>query len=300
MSVIPASTPVTAAVGITPRPSLFRFRLKGVPWLPLLILLLIIVSAIGGESIPPQDPNGLNLAAAFRPPFWQAGGSYEYLLGTDNLGRDVLSRIIAGARVSAIVALYAIVFSGAIGTMLGIIAGYFGGIVDALIIRIAEIMMAIPSLALALIISASMAPGLSTVVVVIVLTYWTWYCRIIRSEILSLRERDYVSFAKIAGCGPLTIFFRHLLPNIFNTLLILMTLQVGQVILFEASLSFLGLGIQAPDTSWGLMLADARQYITYAWWGITMPGIVIMLTCLSSNLIGDWLRDLLDPKRRQL
>src|SRR5262249_43132778 len=148
--------------------------------------------------------------------------------------------------------------------------------------------------------SATMEPGLSTVIIVIVLTYWTWYARIIRSEILSLRERDYVAFAKVAGVSSLTIFFRHLLPNIFNTLIVLMTLQVGQVILFEASLSFLGLGIQAPDTSWGLMLADARQYITYAWWGITMPGIAIMLTCLSSNLVGDWLRDLLDPKRRQL
>lgn len=298
MSVTSAPIPATAAAA--PLPFFVRFRLKGAPWIPIVVLALVLIAAIGGESMTPHDPNALNLAAAFKPPFWQAGGSFEYLLGTDNLGRDVLSRIIAGARVSAIVSLYAIVFSGAIGTMLGIVAGYFGGIVDAVIIRIAEIKMAIPGLALALIFSATMDPGLSTVVIVIVLTYWTWYCRIIRSEVLSLRERDYVSFAKVAGCGPITIFFRHLLPNIFNTLLVLMTLQVGQVIIFEASLSFLGLGIQAPDTSWGLMLADARQYITYAWWGITMPGIAIALTCLSSNLVGDWLRDLLDPKRRQL
>lgn len=297
-----ASTPVEVPVAATDRKAgLFSpLRLRGVPWIPLVILAMVLIAALGGESLAPHDPNGLNLAAAFKPPFWQAGGTYEYLLGTDNLGRDVLSRIMAGARVSAIVALYAIVFSGAIGTMLGIVAGYFGGITDAIIIRIAEIKMAIPSLALALIFSATMEPGLSTVIIVIVLTYWTWYARIIRSEILSLRERDYVAFAKVAGVGSLTIFFRHLLPNIFNTLVVLMTLQVGQVILFEASLSFLGLGIQAPETSWGLMLADARQYITYAWWGITMPGIAIMLTCLSSNLVGDWLRDLLDPKRRQL
>jgi peptide/nickel transport system permease protein len=277
-----------------------RLRLKGVPWIPLTILTLVIIAAIGGDLIAPHDPGALNLGLAFRPPFWQAGGSFEYLLGTDNLGRDVLSRIIAGARVSAIVTIYAIIFSGAIGTLLGITAGYFGGIVDTVIVRVAEIKMAIPGLALALILSATMEPGLSTVIVVIVLTYWTWYARIIRSEILSLRERDYVAYARVAGCGHGTIFLRHLLPNIFNTLLVLATLQVGQVILFEASLSFLGLGIQAPDTSWGLMLADARQYITHAWWGITMPGIAIMLTCLSSNLTGDWLRDLLDPKRRQL
>ena len=300
MSVTSAPAPAPAATAEAELPFFVRFRLKGAPWIPLIILALVLIAAIGGESLTPHDPNGLNLAASFKPPFWQAGGTSEYLLGTDNLGRDVLSRIIAGARVSAIVSLYAIVFSGAIGTMLGIVAGYFGGVVDMIIVRIAEIKMAIPGLALALIFSATMEPGLSTVIIVIVLTYWTWYARIIRSEILSLRERDYVAFAKVAGVGSLTIFFRHLLPNIFNTLLVLMTLQVGQVILFEASLSFLGLGIQAPDTSWGLMLADARQYITYAWWGITMPGIAIMLTCLSSNLTGDWLRDLLDPKRRQL
>jgi peptide/nickel transport system permease protein len=300
MSVTSAPAPVPEVATSGASRFYARLRLKGAPWIPLFILAMVLVAAIGGEGLTPHDPNGLNLGAAFKPPFWQTGGTTEYLLGTDNLGRDVLSRIIAGARVSAIVALYAIVFSGAIGTMLGIIAGYFGGIVDTIIVRIAEIKMAIPGLALALIFSATMDPGLSTVIIVIVLTYWTWYARIIRSEILSLRERDYVAFARVAGCGSMTIFFRHLLPNIFNTLVVLMTLQVGQVILFEASLSFLGLGIQAPDTSWGLMLADARQYITYAWWGITMPGIAIMLTCLSSNLTGDWLRDLLDPKRRQL
>jgi peptide/nickel transport system permease protein len=300
MSVTSAPAPASVAPASGTAGLYSRLRLKGAPWIPLSILAMVLIAAIGGENLTPHDPNGLNLAVAFKPPFWQAGGTYEYLLGTDNLGRDVLSRIIAGARVSAIVCLYAIVFSGAIGTMLGIISGYFGGIIDMIIVRIAEIKMAIPGLALALIFSATMEPGLSTVIIVIVLTYWTWYARIIRSEILSLRERDYVAFAKVAGCNSMTIFFRHLLPNIFNTLVVLMTLQVGQVILFEASLSFLGLGIQAPETSWGLMLADARQYITYAWWGITLPGIAIMLTCLSSNLTGDWLRDLLDPKRRQL
>jgi peptide/nickel transport system permease protein len=300
MSVTSAPAETGASTLSSVKPFGMRFCLKGVPWIPLFILALVLIGAIGGEDIAPQDPNGLNLAAAFRPPFWQANGSLEHILGTDNLGRDVLSKIIVGARVSVIVSFYAIIFSGAIGTLLGIIAGYFGGWVDTVIVRIAEIKMSIPSLALALILSATLDPGLTTVVIVIVFTYWTWYARIIRSEILSLKERDYVAFAKVAGCGPLTIFRRHLLPNIFNTLLVLATLQVGQVIIFEASLSFLGLGIQAPDVSWGLMLADARQYITYAWWGITMPGIAIMLTCLSSNLVGDWLRDLLDPQRRQL
>ncbi len=273
---------------------------NGAPLLPLLILVLVAVGAVGGDAVLPHDPNELNLAAAFHPPFFQAGGSFDYPLGTDNLGRDLLSRIIAGSNVAVVVSLYAIVFAGSIGTMLGMLAGYCGGWIDALILRATEIQMSIPSLALALLLAATLEQGLPTVVLVIVLTYWSWYARIIRSEILSLRERDYIALARIAGCGPVTIFRRHLLPNVLNTLLVLATLQVGQVILFEASLSFLGLGIQQPDISWGLMLADARQYIDTAWWTITMPGIAIMLTCLASNLVGDWLRDLLDPKLRQL
>ncbi|MBM3554443.1 MAG: ABC transporter permease [Alphaproteobacteria bacterium] len=277
-----------------------RVGATGLPWVSGTMLLLVVVAALFGEAIAPHDPNGFNLAAAFKPPAWQEGGSLAYLLGTDNLGRDVLSRIIAGARVSLIVAAYAIVFSGVIGALIGMISGYFGGRVDAVIMRLVDIQMSIPSLALALMIAAVLSPSLSTVVIVIAITYWTWYARIVRGEILSLKERDYVALAKVAGCGTATIFHRHLLPNVMNTLLVLATLQVGQVIIFEASLSFLGLGIQSPEVSWGLMLADARNYITKAWWTITLPGVAIMLTCLSSNLVGDWLRDTFDPKRRQL
>lgn len=270
------------------------------PWLPLFILGAVGLCAVAGSYISPFDPNEFNLAASFRPPVWQQGGSFAHLLGTDNLGRDILSRIMAGSRVSVIVCLYAILFSGAIGALIGMIAGYFGGVVDAVLMRVVEIQQSVPSIALALILAAALEPGLSTVVVVIVVSFWAWYARIIRGEIIALKERDYIAFARVAGVGAATIFARHLLPNILNTLIVLATLQVGQVILFEASLSFLGLGIQQPDVSWGLMLADARQYITNAWWGITMPGIAIMLTCLSANLFGDWLRDRLDPKLRQL
>jgi peptide/nickel transport system permease protein len=273
---------------------------SGLPYLSLLIFALVVIAAIGGETIAPHDPNGLDLGSAFKPPFWLDGGSVDYPLGTDNLGRDIFSRIIAGARVTLTVAVYAIVISGGIGALIGMISGYFGKIVDTLIMRLVDIQMSIPSLALALVIATVLSPSLSTVIVVISITYWTWYARIIRGEILSLKERDYVALAKVAGCSTTTIFIRHLLPNILNTLLVLASLQVGQVIIFEASLSFLGLGIQTPDVSWGLMLADARNYIGNAWWAITLPGVAIMLTCLSANLIGDWLRDTLDPKRRQL
>ncbi len=277
----------------------YRHWAASLPWGPLAILFAVLIAAIFGAWLMPHDASQMNLAAALRPPAWQAGGTLQHLLGTDNLGRDILSRLIAGARTAAIVAAYAIVLSGALGALIGMIAGYFGGIVDAIIMRIVDIQMSIPSLALALVLAAVLEQGLSTVIIVIIVTYWTWYARIIRGEILSLKERDFVALAKVAGCGTPTIFLRHFLPNIFNTLLVLATLQVGQVILFEASLSFLGLGIQAPDVSWGLMLSDARGYIANAWWVITLPGIAIMLTCLASNLCGDWLRDTFDPMRRQ-
>jgi peptide/nickel transport system permease protein len=273
---------------------------SGIPYLSLAIFALVVIAAIGGENIAPHDPNGLDLGSAFKPPSWLEGGSIDYLLGTDNLGRDIFSRIIAGARISLEVAVYAIVISGGIGALVGMISGYFGKTVDTIIMRLVDIQMSIPSLALALVVATVLSPSLTTVIVVISITYWTWYARIIRGEILSLKQRDYVALARIAGCSTPTIFRRHLLPNILNTLLVLASLQIGQVIIFEASLSFLGLGIQSPDVSWGLMLADARSYITNAWWAITLPGIAIMLTCLSANLIGDWLRDTLDPRRRQL
>ena len=276
-----------------------NLRGTGVPWLSVIVIACLAIGALGGEAIAPWDPNALDLANVFKPPVWAEAGSISHPLGTDNLGRDIFSRIIAGARVSFTVSLYVILLSGGVGALVGLVAGYFGGIVDAVLMRIADIQMSIPSLALALMLAAVLRPSFSTVVTVIVITYWTWYARIVRGEVLSLKDRDYVALARIAGCSAITILRRHLLPNIANTLLVLATLQVGQVIVFEASLSFLGLGIQQPDVSWGLMLADARGYMTKAWWLIAMPGVVIMLTCLSCNLVGDWLRDTLDPKRKQ-
>jgi peptide/nickel transport system permease protein len=300
--VIAQAEPAGPQIGAVPQRLGRARRLwrTGFPLLPAILFGLVVVAGVSGETLAPQDPGGLNLGAAFRPPAWVAGGSITYPLGTDNLGRDVLSRIIAGANIALVVAAYAIVLSGSVGALVGMIAGYFGGKVDAIIMRLVDIQMSIPSLALALVLAAVLSPSLSTVVTVITITYWTWYARIIRGEILSLKERDYVALARVAGVSTPMIFARHLLPNILNTLLVLATLQIGQVIIFEASLSFLGLGIQTPDVSWGLMLADARNYIGNAWWAITMPGIAIALTCLSANLIGDWLRDTIDPKRRQL
>ena len=273
---------------------------RGFPWTAASILLLVLVCALGSPFIAPHAPDAISLRDAMQPPVWEEGGSTRFLLGTDNLGRDILSRIIAGARISVTIAAYAIVLSGFIGALLGMAAGYFGGIVDAVISRLIDIQMSVPALPLAMLFAAVLPPGEGMVVIVIVLTYWTWYARIVRGEVLSLRERDYIALAKVAGVSTPMIFLRHLTPNILNIMLVLATLQFGSVIVFEAGLSFLGLGIQPPQVSWGGMLADGRNFIEVAWWLITIPGIAIMAACLASNLVGDWLRDTFDPMRRQI
>ena len=286
-----------------PRPLLSRLLRRGDSGFPVVaatVLALVLICALFGPWLSPHDAGRIALSEAMTPPAWLAGGSVDHLLGTDNLGRDILSRIIAGARVSAHVALYAIVLSGLIGTVLGMAAGYFGGVVDAVISRLIDVQMSVPSIPLAMLFAAVLPPGEAMVVFIIVLSYWTWYARLVRGEVLSLRERDFVKLARIAGVGTMTIFYRHLAPNVLNMLLVLATLQFGSVIVFEAGLSFLGLGIQPPNVSWGGMLSDGRNFIEVAWWLITMPGLAIMAACLASNLVGDWLRDTFDPVRRQL
>ena len=280
-----------------------RFRLirsGKVPWIAGGTLLLLVFCAIFADVISPWDPTALNLGKALKPPIWEDGSVAGHLLGTDNLGRDILSRIIEGARVTLEVGIYAIVLSGGLGALMGMISAYFGGVVDAVIMRLVDIQMSIPPIALALVLAAALSPGMSTVIVVIVLSYWTWYARIVRGEVLSLRERDFVKLARVAGCSTPVILWRHILPNVVNTLLVLASLQLGSVIIFEATLSFLGLGVQSPEMSWGLMLNDARPYMSRAWWTITLPGVAIMIVCLAANVFGDWMRDTLDPRRRQL
>ena len=293
---------MSEAVGL-PKPFLARFLRRadsGFPFVAATVLALVLLCALVGPWLAPHDAGKIALDDAMTPPAWTAEGSSAHLLGTDNLGRDILSRIIAGARVSANVALYAIVLSGFLGTVLGMVAGYFGGVVDALVSRLIDVQMSVPSIPLAMLFAAVLPPGEAMVVFIIVLSYWTWYARLVRGEVLSLRERDFIKLAKIAGVATPVIFYRHLAPNLLNLLLVLATLQFGSVIVFEAGLSFLGLGIQPPNVSWGGMLADGRNFIDVAWWLITMPGLAIMAACLASNLLGDWLRDTFDPLRRQI
>jgi len=270
------------------------------PVLPSVILAIVVGAAIFAPFLAPFDQDYFDLGGSLQPPAWMIGGTSEYLLGTDNTGRDILSRIIYGARISLLVGFLAVGLAGTVGTVLGLVAAYFEGWVDALIMRIVDIQMSVPSILLALILSAAIGPGLATVIMVIMIVYWTYYARLVRSEVLSVKTRDFVSLARVVGCSDRRIVFRHILPNVVNSIVVLATVQLGTVIIFEATLSFLGLGVQPPTPAWGSMLADGRTYVGSAWWLSVFPGLAITLTVLSVNLFGDWLRVKWDPKRRRL
>ncbi len=270
-------------------------------WLPLVLLVgILIVPALFAPLLAPHDPLEGYLAKKLKPPAWVAGGSWEHPLGTDPLGRDILSRLIYGARVSLSVSLVAIGVGGIIGTILGLVAGYFGGWTDAAIMRVVDIAFSLPTILLALVLAVVIGPSFGTVIIVVASLLWARYARQVRGEVLSVKERDFIAQAKLAGCSHVWIIFSHLLPNVANTLIVLATLQVGYVILLEGTLSFLGVGIPPPMPAWGLMVATGRSQIVSAWWVSFFPGLAILLTVLTLNLIGDWLRDWLDPKLRQL
>ena len=271
------------------------------PLLSLLVFLFVLVTpAIFADFIAPHDPIRGNILERLMPPAWLDGGSWNHPLGTDKLGRDMLSRIIFGARISLTIAVISIICGGIVGTTLGLIAGYFGGLWDHIIMRSVDIKISIPSILLALILSAAMGPSYITVIIVVALTLWTRYARLVRGEVLALRNQDFISRAQVSGCSTARILSHHLLPNVVNTIIVLATLEVGVVIILEASLSFLGAGIPPPNPAWGLMVADGRALVINAWWVSFFPGLAILLTVLSMNLLGDWLRDKLDPKLRNL
>ena len=272
---------------------------RDLPILPLLVLVLVLGSAALAPAIAPADPGAQSLIDRLSPPFWQEGGSSKHLLGTDHLGRDVLSRLLYGSRVAVAVAGLTIAAAALFGTALGLAAGYFGGWIDALIMRIVDIQLALPALLFGVLLSATFGAGLKNVILIIAIWSWAGFARVIRGEVLSLREREFVALARVAGMPWWWILWKHLLPNVFNTVLVLATLDVATVIVFEASLSFLGLGVVPPTPAWGSMLSEGRNYLSVAWWLITIPGIAIFAVCLSSNLFGDWLRDKLDPRLRQ-
>ncbi len=276
-------------------------RARRFPLLSLAVLLFaLVIPAVFAEQVAPHDPFKGNILERLQPPAWVEGGSWNHPLGTDKLGRDMLSRIIYGARISLTIAAISIVCGGLVGTTLGLLAGYFGGLWDHIIMRLVDIKISIPSILLALILAAALGPSYFTVIIVVALTLWTRYARLVRGEVLSLRSQDFVSRAKVSGASTSRIILRHLLPNVVNTIIVLATLEVGVVIILEASLSFLGAGIPPPNPAWGLMVADGRALVINAWWLSFFPGLAILLTVLSMNLLGDWLRDRLDPKLRNV
>jgi peptide/nickel transport system permease protein len=271
---------------------------QNIPVIALGMVGLFFFTVLFGPFLAPYDPFKTDLNNAIRPPFWEKDGSTRNLLGTDAMGRDILSRLVYGARTSMIVSIFAICICGTIGVLLGLTSGYFGGKIDTIIMRFTDLWMSMPTIITAILIVSVLGPSKKTVIIVVGVTGWVAYARIVRGEVLSLKEAAFVQLARVAGCGHSRLIFFHIFPNTMNTLIILVTLDFGRVIIITATLSFLGLGIQPPSASWGLMLAEGRQYITYAWWMITFPGMAILLAVLGMNLTGDWLRDRLDPKQK--
>jgi peptide/nickel transport system permease protein len=262
------------------------------------IVAIVAVCAVFAPLITRVDPNAQDLASTLVPPVWIAGGNHAHVLGTDNLGRDVLTRIIWGARVSAIVGLSVVAIGASIGVTAGLLAGYRRGWVDAVIARITDVQLAFPLVLLAVAVVAVVGPGLWTVIAAIGLTSWVQYVRVVRAETMSLREREFVAAAEAAGASSQRVIARHLLPNVASAAIVLGTFEIARAIVLESSLSFLGLGVPPTTPSWGGMLADGRQYLDTAWWTALFPGLAIMTAVMGVNLLGDGLRDALDPASR--
>jgi peptide/nickel transport system permease protein len=282
------------------RQAKLTYELKHLPWMPLVIIGIMVFAAIFAPILAPYSPTKQTLSDKLLPPAWQEGGTSEHILGTDVLGRDILSRLIHGARVSLMVAAAALLSGGVIGGILGIMSGYIGGKVDTLIMRAVDATLAFPTILFALLLAVTMGQGLLTVVLAVTLILWARFARVTRGEVLALKTSDYVALARVHGCSSMRIMFVHIMPNVFNSFMVMLTLHVGLVILTEASLSFLGAGIPPPTASWGQMVADGRAKVASAWWISIIPGVAITLVVIAFNLFGDWLRDRLDPKLRQL
>lgn len=282
--------------------SILRFwlRLRSLPLVPIVILLTVfIIPAFFADFIAPHDPYVPNLRARLQPPVG-FGGTWDYILGTDRLGRDILSRILHGAWYVLAVSMIGIAVGVIVGTTLGLIAGYARGWFDGFIMRLVDISLALPAMLLALALAAAIGASFLSVVIVVGFALWAYFARQVRAEVLLLRNSDFVARSQVAGSSHLRILFRHILPNVMNTIVVLATLQVGIAIMLDASLSFLGIGIPRPTPTWGLLVSDGRDFIATDWWISFFPGLAILLTVMSANMLGDWLREQLDPRQRQI
>lgn len=269
---------------------------RKVALLGLLIVLGVVVCALFAPVLAPHDPHSQQIEFKLLPPLWMEGARPEYPLGTDHLGRDILSRLIYGSRISLTVGFSAVVIAGGIGTLAGLAAGHFGGLVDDAVGRLGDVQLAFPFTLLALVVRAVLGTGVGKTIAVLGITGWVFYARVLRSEVLALREREFILASRALGNPEWRTLARHLFPNVAGTLIVLATLEVPRVIITESALTFLGLGIQPPTITWGGMLADARNYITTHWWVATFPGLALQVTVLGLNLTGDFLREMLDPR----
>ena len=261
-----------------------------------LVIFAFLVVGVFGVWMAPHDPERQDLAQVLQPPAWHAEGSMVHPLGTAMLGQDVLSGIMAGARISLLVSLCAVGLSGVFGVVLGLVAGYVGGWLDSLFMRMADIQLSIPFILLAIALIGVLGPSLTNVILVIAITNWVTYAKVVRTETMRLRERDFVKSARVSGTPLPVMLWRHILPNVMNSVIVLVTLDIGKVIIFESGLSFLGLSVQPPTPSWGSMLADGRKYISIAYWTSVFPGIAIFSVVLCVNFLGNWLRIRMDPQ----
>jgi len=267
--------------------------------LGFVILAGVLATALLAPLLAPYDPNQQALAQRLLPPAWAPGGKPSHILGTDHLGRDILSRIIYGSRISLLVGITTVAVAGTLGSFLGLLSGYYGGWVDDVIMRVADVQLAFPFVLLALAVMAVVGPGLKNIIVVLGITGWVEYGRVVRAEVLSLRSREYVEAAKAIGNRDAVIIWRHVLPNVATSIIVIATLQMGRMIISESALTFLGLGIEPTIPTWGGMLNDGRNYMNNQWWVSTFPGLALLFTVLASNLVGDWLRDTLDPTLKE-
>ena len=266
----------------------------------LIMVLGVIFSAVFAPWISPHDPTLQDVEKRLIPPIYEEGADPNYLLGTDHLGRDIVSRLIYGARISIVVSISAVALSAIAGTLIGLFSGFYGGKVDSFFMRIADVQLAFPFILLAIAIIAVLGPDLQNIIITMAITGWVIYARVVRAEVLSLREKEFILSVRALGGSNGRIIFNHLLPNVIPPIIVIVTLEMARMIIMEAALSFLGLGIQPPTPTWGGMLADGRVYLATSWWLATFPGLVIMVVVLGINLLGNWLRDMLDPRLTQL
>lgn len=281
-------------------PRRLLYSLTRWPLIPGVVLVAWIVAAIFGPVISPHDPFGSILTDRNAPPFWYTEGSFTHILGADPIGRDVLSRIIAAARIELMIVAISVTTGMLTGTFLGLITGYFRGFLDELIVRLVDIWASVPFLLFAIVVIVAFGKSFPVLIALFILVSWTGAIRLVRAEVMSLSTRDYVALAKVAGASHWRILYKHLLPGVMNIVIVTATLQTGSIILTESALSFLGVGIPPPNPAWGSMIAEGREYINDAWWVTAFPGIALFLVVMAGNFFGDWLRDRLDPRLRQV